>query len=405
LPVRHVHGLPVLRPLLDSRRAELAEYARREGLQWVEDPSNDDPRFARNRLRRQGREALPDDEVTRLHAEAERARAEWERIERAAVADVEAAMVGGVPGVPGVSGASGASGGSSVLGGGSVPGGGGTGGESSESSRNGGLVGLCGLGGCDRIGRHLAAAPGGGEAVAGVPPFIGPLDRGVLRSLPRERCVWALREWAGRFGLPPPSRAQTDQLMRQLVDGPASDAEVVVRDVALLRHRDRLFGLRGAAAARRLSAAAAALEPVALRDLPAVEQGSDVTIIELPAGVGRLHVRTDPSDPLSGLRVAGGGQGGWRLRPEAGRPSRTLKNLYQEAGVPAWLRPLYPVVLAGADVVYSAALGHGVPAAGRAHASWSSPILGWEPADDDDLAALLRWHAAAIAAPAAGPAR
>ncbi|MCW1246230.1 tRNA lysidine(34) synthetase TilS [Pseudomonas sp. SAICEU22] len=41
----------LLRPLLDVSRAELEAYASRHGLSWVEDPSNDDHRYARNYLR------------------------------------------------------------------------------------------------------------------------------------------------------------------------------------------------------------------------------------------------------------------------------------------------------------------------------------------------------------------
>ncbi len=43
----------LIRPLLDCSRAELQAYAQRHGLAWVEDPSNDDPRFSRNFLRQQ----------------------------------------------------------------------------------------------------------------------------------------------------------------------------------------------------------------------------------------------------------------------------------------------------------------------------------------------------------------
>jgi len=41
------------RPLLGFTRAQLADYAEREKLQWVDDPSNHDPRFSRNYLRHQ----------------------------------------------------------------------------------------------------------------------------------------------------------------------------------------------------------------------------------------------------------------------------------------------------------------------------------------------------------------
>jgi tRNA(Ile)-lysidine synthase len=41
------------RPLLGYTRAQLVDYAEREKLQWVDDPSNRDPRFSRNYLRHQ----------------------------------------------------------------------------------------------------------------------------------------------------------------------------------------------------------------------------------------------------------------------------------------------------------------------------------------------------------------
>ena len=41
----------LLRPLLDVSRAELEAYATQQGLNWIEDPSNDDHRYARNFLR------------------------------------------------------------------------------------------------------------------------------------------------------------------------------------------------------------------------------------------------------------------------------------------------------------------------------------------------------------------
>jgi tRNA(Ile)-lysidine synthase len=40
-----------VRPLLGVTREETAEHCRRRGLPWREDATNDDPRFARNRIR------------------------------------------------------------------------------------------------------------------------------------------------------------------------------------------------------------------------------------------------------------------------------------------------------------------------------------------------------------------
>jgi tRNA(Ile)-lysidine synthase len=45
-------GVFLLRPLLDVRRAELRAHLRDRGLAWIEDPANDDLRFARSRARR-----------------------------------------------------------------------------------------------------------------------------------------------------------------------------------------------------------------------------------------------------------------------------------------------------------------------------------------------------------------
>jgi len=58
--VRGLAGMPMqrplgrgllLRPLLDSSREQLAAYAHEHGLRFINDPSNDDPRFSRNFLR------------------------------------------------------------------------------------------------------------------------------------------------------------------------------------------------------------------------------------------------------------------------------------------------------------------------------------------------------------------
>jgi tRNA(Ile)-lysidine synthase len=46
------------RPLLELRRCELEAYARAAGLRWREDPTNLDPRFARNRIRHRTLPAL-----------------------------------------------------------------------------------------------------------------------------------------------------------------------------------------------------------------------------------------------------------------------------------------------------------------------------------------------------------
>ncbi len=56
--------------------------------------------------------------------------------------------------------------------------------------------------------------------------------------------------------------------------------------------------------------------------------------------------------------------GGERLQPDAKRPRRTLKNLFQEAGVPPWQRDRLPLLFCGENLVWVPGLG--VDAAYRA---------------------------------------
>jgi tRNA(Ile)-lysidine synthase len=51
-------GVFLLRPLLDVRRADLRRYLSSLGEVWIDDPANDDPRFARARARRRASEQV-----------------------------------------------------------------------------------------------------------------------------------------------------------------------------------------------------------------------------------------------------------------------------------------------------------------------------------------------------------
>ena len=57
--------------------------------------------------------------------------------------------------------------------------------------------------------------------------------------------------------------------------------------------------------------------------------------------------------PLS-VRLRSGGE---RLQPDPRRPRRTLKNLFQEAGMPPWERERLPLLFSGDDLVWAPGLG------------------------------------------------
>jgi tRNA(Ile)-lysidine synthase len=60
----------VVRPLLDVPRRDLVAWARHRDLRWVEDPSNVDPRFLRNRIRHELLPLLEDLSPGSVHAVA-----------------------------------------------------------------------------------------------------------------------------------------------------------------------------------------------------------------------------------------------------------------------------------------------------------------------------------------------
>lgn len=103
--VRGLAGMPrrrrlgrgwLSRPLLDASRAQLASWAAAQGLSWIDDPANQDGRFARTALRHQLlptlREGWPqvDQSLLRL---ADHAREASELMDELAQADLRAAAV------------------------------------------------------------------------------------------------------------------------------------------------------------------------------------------------------------------------------------------------------------------------------------------------------------------------
>jgi tRNA(Ile)-lysidine synthase len=90
-------GTRLLRPLLDFGGAGIAAYARRAGLEWVEDPTNADSRYDRNFLRARVLPALRERWPAAAHTAARSARhcaAASELLDAAALRDLELAADG-----------------------------------------------------------------------------------------------------------------------------------------------------------------------------------------------------------------------------------------------------------------------------------------------------------------------
>ena len=149
-----------------------------------------------------------------------------------------------------------------------------------------------------------------------------------------------LRKFLQTQGLRAPSEAKLVEMLKQLTA--KGKRTLIEHDGARFRiYRGRILQDRGARA----------FTPIAWKG---------ETKLAIPALAGELRFR----------RVRGGGiattakplqirvrQGGERLQPDARRPRRTLKNLFQEAGVPPWERDRLPLLVSGEDVVWVPGLG------------------------------------------------
>src|SRR5262245_24523432 len=91
--------------------------------------------------------------------------------------------------------------------------------------------------------------------------------------------------------------------------------------------------------------------------------------LKIPALGGELRFRAGEGiasrhlkDETFQVRLRSGGE---RLQVHPRRPRRTLKNLFQEAGVPSWARSRTPLLFCGDDLVWAPGLGVDVRYQGR----------------------------------------
>jgi tRNA(Ile)-lysidine synthase len=154
-----------------------------------------------------------------------------------------------------------------------------------------------------------------------------------------------LREFLAAQGLRAPSEAKLVEMLKQLTSGGARI--MVEHDGVRLRvYRGRL--------ALAPATSAAPFAPVAWKG---------ERRIPLPALGGKLLFRRARGEGIDlhkleqcrvAVRLRAGGE---RLQPDPRRPRRTLKNLFQEAGVPPWQRDRLPLLFCGNDLVWAPGLG------------------------------------------------
>jgi tRNA(Ile)-lysidine synthase len=194
-------------------------------------------------------------------------------------------------------------------------------------------------------------------------------DEGALRlsavlAFDDERAINLLRYWMRSLGLQAASAARIGEVLRQLRDAAVSrDGHALRIDHAgfcLRAYRDAIFWEKGDSA-----------DPADLDDganparMASVLNWNGESVWRLPHWRGTFvfePVAQDDADAISEATLraaplcARSRAGGERLRLSADGPGRTLKNLFQERGVPGWKRDV-PLVFLGETLLFVPAIG------------------------------------------------
>jgi tRNA(Ile)-lysidine synthase len=165
-----------------------------------------------------------------------------------------------------------------------------------------------------------------------------------------DRANRLLREFLRSKGLKMPSEAKLVEMLKQLTSGGSRTR--LEHDGATLRvYRDRILSD---------SPPGSSFTPVAWKG---------ERRLKLPALGGELRFKAGPGIAAKHLkhgafevRLRSGGE---RLQIDPRRPRRTLKNLFQEAGVPSWVRTRVPLLFRGDELVWAPGLGVDVRYQGR----------------------------------------
>jgi len=199
----------------------------------------------------------------------------------------------------------------------------------------------------------------GGEAAVDIPALLRLGD-------PRAKNV--LRYWCDLRDVEPLSAARLGELLRQVKES-RLDAQMSLAagEWRFLRYRDRLH----------LQPAASVVRP----ELNEVWNGENVLPLLGLRGVLKFKPEEGRGVSVERLRAERVTvrlrRGGERLRLDDRRPRRTLKNLFQERGVPPWHRDRLPLVYCGESLVSVPGIGDACEF--RAQPGEAGLIVTWEP--------------------------
>jgi len=265
----------LLRPFLEISRREIEAYIAHHEIATIQDPSNADPRFARNAIR-----SLVVPQLARIRS----------GFRRSAARSIE--LVGEAA-------------------------------ELLQELAQEGLEFCCG----------------------DAPQGMLRIDR--LASLAPARRLLVLRAWLARAGLESPSRARLRDALTQAIAG-RGDSRMLIRIGVheLRRHRGLLCLRLPATVARKREQ----LQWQGEEELAVASWGGVLRFLPDEIGFDADWLRAQPLE----VRARTGGE---RFKPHATRPSKRLKQLYQEAGVPEFERSALPLLWRDDRLIFVARIG------------------------------------------------
>jgi tRNA(Ile)-lysidine synthase len=156
-----------------------------------------------------------------------------------------------------------------------------------------------------------------------------------------------LRSFLKGHGLRAPSETKLAEMLRQIAQAKRGGKVRFAHDGKELRmYRDKVVV--------QSPPTSAPFDPVrwtGQRKLALPQLGGELTF-RMTRGTGIDRSRMESSEITVRLR-----SGGEKLQLDPQRPRRTLKNLFQEAGVPPWERARLPLLFCGTELVWAPGLG------------------------------------------------
>ncbi|MEX3932697.1 tRNA lysidine(34) synthetase TilS [Paraburkholderia phymatum] len=185
------------------------------------------------------------------------------------------------------------------------------------------------------------------------------LLRDALLALDDDRAANVLRYWMRTLGFPAASTARLTDALRQLREiGDAHSLRVDHAGHALRSYRGRIYWEAG-------DSADPADETALVERAESVLSWQGESVWRLPQWRGTFVFSDAAADDPDAIPVAvltqaplaaRSRKGGERMRCAPNGPSRTLKNLFQERGVPSWKRDV-PLIFVGDDLLFVPLIG------------------------------------------------